>query len=113
MAVLTPQSPSLTGAALTFAAAAGGGDSFPNQGRSVLIFRNGSGGPLTVTADCPNPDNFGVSGSGLDSVVSVPDGATSDFVWGPFNPARFNDSNGRVQLSYSGVTSLTVAVWSQ
>ena len=113
MAILTPQSATLTGAVITFDACAGGGDSFPNQGRTSVLIRNGSGGNLTVTADCPNPDNFGVSGSGLDAAVIVPTGATTDFAWGPFSPARFNDANGRVQLTYSGVTSLSIAVLSR
>jgi hypothetical protein len=112
MAILTPQRISLTGAEITFAAAAGGGDSFPNSGNTVVLLKNASGAPITVTADCPNPDNFGVSGAALDGTVSVPAAAVA-YAWGPFPAHRFNDSNGRVQLTYSGVTTFSVAVISR
>jgi hypothetical protein len=97
----------IAGTVVSMSAAAGGGDSFKNTGATYMRIANGSGGAITITADCPNPDNFGVTGAALDLAISVAAGATK--VWGPFDPKRFNDANGLVQLTYSGVTSLTVA----
>lgn len=107
MAILTVAQTSLAGVALGAVAAAGGGDSFPNDGATALYVKNGSGAPITVTADAPNADNFGVVDASHDSAVAVAAGA--ERLLGPYPPGRFNDANGRVQLTYSGVTSLTVA----
>jgi len=43
-----------------------------------------------------------------DRVVSVTNG-TSKLI-GPFLPSVYNDGNGRVQINYSDITSVTVAV---
>ena len=107
MAILSVAQTSLAGVALGAVAAAGGGDSFPNDGATALYVKNASGGALTVTAAAPNADNFGVTNAVHDSVVSVAAGA--ERILGPFPPGRFNDANNRVQLTYSGVTTLTVS----
>jgi hypothetical protein len=91
----------------TLGACNAGGDSFPNSGRTFLAVKNGSGGALTVLLDNPNPDNFGYTGTALDQTLSVAAGETR--IFGPFLPARFNDANGLVQMTYpGGVTSLTL-----
>jgi hypothetical protein len=46
------------------------------------------------------------------TTVSVP-ATTGDRVCGPFDPAIFNDANGFVQVTYSAVTSVTVAAYSE
>lgn len=107
MAVLTPVTVTLAGVADNLVAAAGGGDSFPNNGHTVFVVNNGSGGAITVTFDDPNTPNPGnASQFNPDVAVSVPAGQRRTI--GPFPPFRFNDANGRVNVSYSGVTSLTV-----
>jgi hypothetical protein len=88
---------------------AGGGDSFPNDGYTCLLITNGSGAPITVTfADGPgavSPE--GAVAFNADVAVAVPAGASR--LVGPFtDKARFNDVNGRVVVTYSGITSLTV-----
>ena len=108
MAILTEQKILRTGTTVTFVAAAGGGDSFQNSGTQKVRFKNGSGSPITVTVDTPNRDNFGVTDNALDITLTVPAGG--EITAGPFDTARHNDANGRVQMTYSGVTSLTVAV---
>lgn len=109
MAVLVVVKPSVAGADPGFVAAAGGGDSFPNTGAELLIVDNGSGGSITVTIEGPGEDNFGVThATAFDAGGSVPAGAVR--VFGPFRTKRFNDANGRVQVAYSAVTSVTVAV---
>lgn len=84
-------------------AAAGGGDSFVNTGKEFLAVKNGSGGAITVTF----VTQVTVDGQPVaDLAVSVPAGHTMDI--GPFPPGYYNDGSGQVQVTYSGVTSLTV-----
>lgn len=105
MANYQPQTPSLTGLNLTMNAAAGGGDSFENNGNVLLRVNNGSGAPITVTADGPRPDSFGITDNSHDLALTIPAGENR--IWGPFPTNRFNDANGRVQLAWSGVTTVT------
>ena len=110
MAVLNVQAPSRTGGAFpVLGAAAGGGDSFANNGSTYFIVNNASGGPIDVTFDSPNACNFGVTGAVHDLVVEdIPTGERWEI--GPFDQSRFNDpTTQRVGVSYSGVTGVAVA----
>lgn len=109
MAILTVIQPTLAGVSDALVSAAGGGDSFPNDGYTVFRVNNASGGALTVRFDAPGalaPDQ--AASFDADVQVSVPAGASR--IIGPFtDKARFNDANGRVNVTYpGGVTSLTV-----
>lgn len=109
MAVLTVQDAAISGLAESLVAAAGGGDSFDNNGNCLLEVVNGGGGSINVTIDDPNSPNPGsASAFNPDVVIAVPNGTTR--LIGPFPPFRFNDVNGRVQVAYSGVTTVTVRV---
>jgi hypothetical protein len=92
-------------AALT--AAAGGGDSFILTGRDVFVANNASGGAITITFTAV-ADNFGVTNAVHNLTLVVNAGKIG--VWGPGTLARFRDANGLLQVTYSGVTSLTVGV---
>lgn len=106
MAVLTVTTVDRAGVTLTGAAAAGGGDSFPNTGVEYAIFKNTSGGDITVTLDIQST----VDGQAVaDRTVVIP-ATTGHKVVGPFPPSTYNDANGRVNFAYSGVTNLTVLV---
>lgn len=110
MAVLTVQDCSVAGITPAPVAAAGGGDQVPNNGNVVLEIINGSGGAITVTVDDPGtPTPVGASAFNPDVATSIPAGQRRLF--GPYPPWRFNDANGRLSLTYSGVTSLTVGVY--
>lgn len=94
-----------------FVAANAGGDSIPgNKGRTFLYVKNGSGGALVVTATPPlasvQQERLGTLTRGAIQ-VSVP-GTGGERLIGPFPPGAFNDTNGAVAITYSGVTSLTV-----
>jgi hypothetical protein len=111
MAILTVQSIVKAGLGPTYTAAAGGGDSFPNGGNEYLHVKNGGGSPVTVTIPAQKGcDEFGVTNAAHDMVVSVP--ATGERIIGPVSPRQFNDANGRAQVTYSGVTSVTVGAFS-
>ncbi len=105
MATLTPQEVNLTGLTPTFAAASAGGDDFVNSGKAVLYVKNGGASAVTVTVDSQTTCNYGFD---HDAVVSVP--ASGERVIGPFPKARFNDAYDKVRITYSAVTSVTVAV---
>lgn len=105
MATLTVQDSAQAGLEVSFDAAAGGGDEFANaNGNTILLVNNGDGSPVTVTIVTQST----YQGLALaDQAVVVAAGEIEAI--GPFNTDDFNDSNGRVQVTYSGVTSLTVA----
>lgn len=105
MAVLTVQDTAVTGLATSFPAASGGGDSFPNDGMTYLHVKNGGGAAITVTIDSQAQCSFGFD---HNQEVTVDPGAEGKRI-GPFKPIRWNDTNGRVNVTYSGVTSVTVA----
>ncbi len=95
------------------AAASAGGDAFPNPSdeRTFLYVKNGGGSPITVTVAPVNPTTVRVPGAA--GAIPVPNRAmtvpASQEGWlGPF-PTAFNDANGNVNVSYSAVTSVTVA----
>ncbi len=68
------------------------------------MVKNGSAGAITVTANSQVACNQGFD---HDQTVSVPAG--SELWIGTFAPDRWNDSSGKVQVTYSAVTSVTVA----
>lgn len=106
MAVLTAQTISLAGVVVTSAAAASGGDSFPNDGRTHLSVTNAHATlSRTVTINSLQANNFGT-----DENVTVVVAALTTARIGPFNIYRFNDSAGRVGVTYSDLAAdLTVA----
>lgn len=95
-----------TGAGLTEpskVAAAGGGDTFTNDGNTFLWVSNGSGGALTVTVNAQkNCDQ------GFDHDVAISVGAGADIMMGPFPKSIFNGASNKASITYSGVTSLTL-----
>ena len=110
MATLTRQEVTESGLLATYSAAAGGGDDFKNTGVEWIHVKNGSGGNITVTVVAQNTDASNVPFGDLTkaSSVVVVDAATEQFI-GPFPTNAFN-LVGSVQITYSGVTSLTIAV---
>lgn len=105
MATLAVQQVTLAGLNPTFAAASAGGDKFLGGPTTKLIVKNGSGGAITVTVDSVVPSSWGTD---VDVVVSVPAGGERHI--GPLPEQRFaSPADGLVAVTYSGVTSLTVA----
>lgn len=106
MAVLTVQSISRAGVVPSYAAAAGGGDSFRPDTHTFLHAKNGSGGSITVTVVTPNTDPIGNAVADL----AIPIAAGAEKMIGPFPAPYFaNPSTGNADITYSGVTSLTIA----
>jgi hypothetical protein len=107
MAHLTKELVSLGGLAPTFAAAAGGGDTFDPDADTMLVVKNGGGASITVTIATPKVDpKTGLAEA--DAGGSVPNAGERWF--GPFPYETFADpaNQGRASIAYSGVTSVTV-----
>jgi hypothetical protein len=104
MAVLAVQQVAMAGIAPTYAAASVGGDTFANDGHTVLHVKNGGVGSVTVTVDSVTACNQGFD---HDSAVVVPAGG--ERYMGPFPTRRFSNASGVASVAYSGVTSVTVA----
>jgi len=107
VATLTTQVVTRLGVAPTYAAAAGGGDKFVPDATTFIQVKNGSGGALTVTVA---PTKVPLAGlTETFAAVSIP-ATTGDKMIGPFPAEHFAGSDGLADITYSGVTSLTVAV---
>jgi len=112
MAVQTVQDISLAGITPAVPAGSSGGDSFANNGNVILELINASGGAITVKADDPgSPSPPNALSFDPDVQISVPAGQRR--IWGPFPTFRFNDSNGRVNLTYgtNPPTGLTIGYY--
>lgn len=104
MALLATQQIGVAGTATTLTAAAGGGDTVTPDDRTFLWVKNASGSPITVTVVVPGA----YFGQNLpDIAVSVP-ATTGERLIGPLD-RRLQNTSGFVDVTYSGVTSLTVA----
>lgn len=105
MAALTIQTTSQAGITPTYAAAAAGGDTVVNNGRVVLHVKNGYTSPQTVTIASKAQATVGLARA--DRSVAVPN--ASERIIGPFEVQIWNNDTGQIELTYSGVTSLTIA----
>ena len=111
MAVLAIQQIARTGLNPALAAAAAGGDAFPNVGRVFLRVVNANvGAARTVTITSQLPAGAIPEGAvKTDAEVSVP--ASSERWIGPFDPGSWNDANGRVVVTYDDEADLTVGAY--
>lgn len=103
MALLNWQAPTLGGTAITYAAAAAGGDTLGRTNGGVLRVKNGGAGSVTVTVVTPGNTKYGQA----DPDVPVTVAAGAEVAIGPFPDALAVD--GVISVTYSAVTSVTVA----
>lgn len=105
MASLSAQSVGQSLADTVFSSASGGGDTAPTGDNVVLLVKNADASSKTVTLETA------ATYRGLavaDVAVVVAAGKTATIPLGP--KALYAQANGRVNLTYSAVTSVTVAV---
>jgi len=110
MAVLTVQNAAEAGG-ITFTAAAAGGDTFSNDGKTIIVLWNddASLSVVTVTAQDTTATGAGFGAvTKADATESVE--ADSADVMGPFPVSAFNNASGAVAVGYSSVTDLEIAV---
>jgi hypothetical protein len=117
MAVLTVQTSAFTGINHTYTAADVAGDSFlnPDDNRTFLLYKNANvtARTLTIAGNATSKPGFGdISAADMGETVTIPGSGTNggECMVGPFPAGRFNDTNGRVAVTYSAVTNLSVAV---
>jgi len=109
MATFAVQQALITGLEETYGACAGGGDEFPNDGNTFVIVKNGHSSPQTVTVVSQVAEADLPPGTDQANVAIAVTNAEQRII-GPFSQNGFNDVDGMVQLTYSGVTALTIAV---
>jgi hypothetical protein len=103
MALQTMQDVLTSGAALTYAAAAGGGDTFPYDPNGFIHIKNGGGGAITATVVVPGT-LYGQALADIARVINAGADALIKMAQGMVDPAT-----GLISVTYSGVTSVTVA----
>jgi hypothetical protein len=105
VATLTTQTITRAGLNPSYVAATSGGDKIKPGDRTWLHVKNGSGGSITVTLVTPGA----VEGQAIaDLAVAVP--ASGERMIGPIDDRLFRDpADGLCSITYSAVTSLTVA----
>ena len=111
MAEVTIQQITETGGSVTYSAATSGdGDVADNGGSTFLHIKNGGGGSITatITAQTTSIDSS-IYGDLTKANASIAVAAEGEAFIGPFKPSAFNDSNGQIAITYSGVTSVTIA----
>lgn len=107
MADLATQEITLGGLGAAYAAAGAGGDTLTPGEDVFLHVKNGGAGAITVTIVTPNTSIGGLAIT--DAGGSVP--AAGDRFFGPFPAQHFaRSSDGKADITYSGVTSVTLAV---
>lgn len=107
MATLAIQTMSRSGLAKSLAGAAGGGDEFVNTGSEFIWIENGSGSPITLTIATPQIIDGNLQVAERTVVLS----ATTEYLIGPFPTGPYNDANRKIQLTYTGVTTLTIGIF--
>ena len=106
MATLTVQQVTRAGITPSYASCAGGGDEFANDGKTLIHVKNGHTSPQTVQVTIQKTVDGESAGTKDVAVTNA-----QERMIGPFPTDIYNDNNGKVQLTYSGVTSLTIGVF--
>lgn len=110
MATIVAQAVSESGLSATYTAADVAGDVVDNSGHIFLHFKNAdeSTTTITVTAQVTSIDNqmFGDVTKANASLALAAD--TEGFI-GPFPTAAYSNDDQQIEITYSSVTSLTVA----
>lgn len=108
MAQITMQNLPAAGLVPSTVAASGGGDyvvpARADDDRGFLMVTNGGGSPINVTIADPGTTAAGNSGS--PTAVAVAASATKLIA---LSPGAINPANGQIAITYSAVTSVTVA----
>jgi hypothetical protein len=95
-----------TGLEPTYNAAANGGDAFVNKGKEFVHIKNSGAASRTVTVVTQQTVETDLAVADRDIVVP----AGEERIVGPFPQATYNDGDGKVQMTYSDETDLTIAV---
>ena len=109
MATLTVQN-AAEGGGITFQTADSGGDVFPNDGKTILVFWNDDAALAVVTVTAQDTTATGVGFGAVTKANAVKSiAANTADVMGPFPTSAFNTASAQVAVTYSSVTDLDVA----
>ena len=100
MALLATMQPGLAGATLSYSLADVAGDTFFNDGETLLLIRNLSGGSINVTI---TPSIGPIAGVSFAAKVYVLASGAVPSAFGPFPVEQFS---ALVSVTYSAVTSV-------
>jgi len=111
MAELTLQRITEAGGTVTYSAASSGdGDTTDNSGSTFLHIKNGGVGEITATITAQTTSvESDIYGDLTKANASIAIEASGEVFIGPFKPAAFNEGDGEIVITYSGVTSVTIA----
>jgi len=75
------------------------GNIFVNNGKTFfhVVVADDAAGTLTCTFNCVNPCNYGFDHDIIETI-----GVGDEVMIGPFQTARYNDSVGKVTVTYTG-----------
>ena len=110
MAELTIQQITEAGGRVTYTAAAEAGDTADNGGNTFLHIKNGGGSEVTVTITAQTVSvDSSIYGDLTKANATVTIAGSGEAFIGPFKAPAFNDSNGEIAITYTAVTSVTIA----
>ena len=110
MAELTLQQITEAGGSVTYSSAAGGGDTADNAGSTFLNIKNGGGSEETVTITAQVTSlATEIYGTLTKANASIAIAGSGEAFIGPFKTGAFNNASGEIAITYSGVTSVTIA----
>lgn len=105
MSILLTQRISQAGLAPAYQAASAGGDQYTPSSTTFLALKNGSGSQITLTV----VTTASAFGQPIGN-IAVPIPANAEVFCGPFDPGEVQQPGSSLaNISYSGVSSLTVA----
>lgn len=105
---LVPVAAVITGTLVNYAAADATGHTFSYNPRGLLLVKNGSGGSINVTVVVPGNDQYGSVRP--DPVIAI--AAAAEKAIGPFPQDLVDPATGSILVTFSAVTSVTVAMLS-
>ena len=112
MATLVAQKIIDTGSTETLVSTSSTGDEFINSGVEFIHIQNDHASnsyTVTVTAQVTNIHHPQFGSVTKASTVKTVGAGQSAYI-GPFKQSAFNDANNKVQITYSAVTTLKVAI---
>jgi hypothetical protein len=103
----TTTSRTATNVTTTLQAATNGGDFFATTGVELLAIQNGGGADITLTI---TPQQTIDGQSVAAKTYTIAHTSAPLYIIGPFSRTTYGDASGNVVITYSGVSSLNVAV---
>jgi len=75
------------------------GNIFTNNGKTFvhIVAAADAGATVTATFNCVNPCNYGTDHDVVEDIT-----VGTDKMIGPFQTARYNDTDGKVTITYAG-----------